>query len=464
MTREKLSEVSKDDLIEIILLLVSEIKQLRKENEKLKVENEDLKGKLGLPRKDSENSSIPPALDKKPKIEKAECRKMGPPVGHTGVKRENKREPDVVIFEKIKRCKGCGSEIESNSERYESHIIYEMPPIKLVVIEIRRQRDSCNICGREIIADNPVGIRENQVFGLNFEIFLTMMKERYNVSYEKVKELVKDLCNENISDGLIDNIRERVSNGLKGEYEGIKEDIRKSEVVGCDETGWRVEGKNGWMWIFQNKNASYYKIDEHRSSEVVKEVLGEKYDGTIVSDFFSAYGLIESKKKQKCLAHLLRDINYGEEVEEGSETFSKEIKEVIKSAIELSKERENIIEETYKEKAIDIEKRFSNCLEKEVTLKVNERLKKRLIKHREEIFPFLYDSKIPFDNNASEQDIRKIVIKRKVSNGSRSMEGAKRTAIIYSVIETIRKRGGDVLEELRKLLGVKSNIAVLQPT
>jgi hypothetical protein len=225
-----------------------------------------------------------------------------------------------------------------------------------------------------------------------------------------------------------------------------------------------VEGKNGWMWIFQNENASYYKIDEHRSSKVVKEVLGEKYDGTIISDFFSAYGLIESKKKQKCLAHLLRDLNYGEQVEEGEETFSKEVKEVIKSAIELSKERDNIMEEEYKERTEKIEKRFSDCLKEEVNLKVNKRLKKRLVKHREEIFPFLYDSRIPFDNNASERDIRKIVVKRKVSNGSRSMEGAKRTAIINSVIETIRKRGGDLLEELRKLLGVKSNIAVLQPT
>lgn len=457
LTREKLSEISKDDLIGIILLLVSEIKRLSKENEELKC-------RMGLPVKDSKNASIPPSLDKKPNRERVECRKKGPPVGHTGVKRENKRKPDIVIFERVKRCKWCECEVNSNSERYESHTIYEIPPIKLVAIEIRRQKGVCSMCGKEVIADNPEGVRDNQVFGSNFEIFLTMMNERYNIPYEKLKVLVEDLSGESISDGLIDNTRERICSKLKGEYDLIKEYIRNSKVVGCDETGWRVEGKNDWMWIFRNETASYYKIDEHRSSEVVKGVLGEEYDGTVISDFYSAYEPITAGKKQKCLAHLLRDLKYGEQVEEGQETFSREVKEVVISAIELSKEREGMKEEEYEEQIKKIEERFSNCLEKEISLKVNVRLKKRLVKHRSEIFPFLYDSKIPFDNNGSERDIRKIVVKRKISNGSRSMEGAKRTAIINSVIETIRKRGGDVLEELKRLLAVKGNLSIPQPT
>lgn len=90
---------------------------------------------------------------------------------------------------------------------------------------------------------------------------------------------------------------EQAQNGL-GLYEEIKEKIRHSPYVNGDETGWRVEGENWWLWVFTNKATTLYQIDKTRSSKVVRNVLGKKYQGILSSDFYSAYNELKALAKQ----------------------------------------------------------------------------------------------------------------------------------------------------------------------
>jgi transposase len=298
------------------------------------------------------------------------------------------------------------------------------------------------------------------VFGPQLELFVSLLHHRYHIPQERIQEFLREVLGEEVSDGAIENILARVSQGLEGEYDRLGEEIEDQAVVGADETGWRVAGDNWWLWIFQNAEVSYYTIDEHRSSAVVKGVLGEKFAGTLISDFYSAYGPVVAGSKQKCLAHLLRDIEYGVEAEAGVEDFSQTLKGIFQEAIGLGKRREGLGEEEYQKEVQRLEERLDKALGRKVQTEWNRKLQQRLRKHREELFVFLYDPAVPADNNGSERGIRQLVIHRKISNGSRSEGGAKRIVILASVIETLRKGGGDWVGGLQRLLGFEEGWAM----
>jgi transposase len=366
----------------------------------------------------------------------------------------------VVIFERVEQCPHCGTEIDSDSESYSSHWVYELPPLSVWRVEIRRQRTTCPHCQRTVTAPNPPGIRDRQVFGPQLELFVSLLHHRYHIPQERIQEFLREVLGEEVSDGAIEHILSRVSQQLEGEYDRLGDEIEAQAVVGVDETGWRVGGDNWWLWIFQNAEVSYYTIDEHRSSGVVQGVLGEEFGGTLVSDFYSAYGPVVAESKQKCLSHLLRDIEYGVEVEVGEEDFSARLKEIFQEAIRLGKGREEWGEAEYQQEVQRLEARLDEVLRREVQTEWNRKLQQRLRKHREELFVFLYDPAVPADNNGSERGIRQLVIHRKISNGSRSERGAKRIVILASVIETVRKGGGDLVGGLQRLLGFEGGWAL----
>jgi hypothetical protein len=193
---------------------------------------------------------------------------------------------------------------------------------------------------------------------------------------------------------------------------------------------------------------------------VVKGVLGEAFGGTLVSDFYSAYGPVVAGSKQKCLAHLLRDLEYGVEAEAGVEDFSQTLKGIFQEAMHLGKRREELEEAKYQKEVQRLEERLDKALQRQVETEWNRKLQQRLIKHREELLVFLYDPAVPATNNGSERGIRPLVIHRKISNGSRSEGGAKRIVILASVIETVRKGGGDLIGGLQRLLGFEGNWAL----
>ena len=91
-------------------------------------------------------------------------------------------------------------------------------------------------------------------------------------------------------------------------YEGIKQSIRHAPYINADETGWRVNGGNHWLWIFTNKDAALYHIDESRGGKVPTTILGEKYEGVLGCDFYPAYNELVARLKQRCLGHLLSEI------------------------------------------------------------------------------------------------------------------------------------------------------------
>jgi transposase len=229
---------------------------------------------------------------------------------------------------------------------------------------------------------------------------------------------------------------ESVRTSASSIYEQIRKRIESSTVVGADETGLNINGKQHWKWSFQTDSLTYVYPDASRGKVAIdKHFPNGLPNSWLVTDRHSSYFNMKVKGNQICLAHLLRELTYLEELEP-QEPWPKEMKNLLREAIHKRKredwgkiDREKII------------KRFEKliygalkCVNREI-----ENLRKSLIKHQDNVFRFLFYPKIPYDNNASERSIRPMKLKQKVSGAFRSFQGAVTYAVIHSIADTARK-------------------------
>jgi len=216
-----------------------------------------------------------------------------------------------------------------------------------------------------------------------------------------------------------------------------------------DETGWKVNGENFWLWNFVNGKVALFRIEEKRASEVVKDTLGKKYDGILSSDFYSAYNdKIKAKGKQKCLVHLLREVKNIEEKNEFNEDaqeglLCQKLKEALKDAIKIWNEfqrEEKSMQDLKAVKEVTAQK-LIEVISSPSENKDIQRLKKRLIKHEDELLTFLDHPEIEPTNNRSERALRASVIMRKITFGNRSTTGVRNHQVIMSILQTASLHG-----------------------
>jgi transposase len=445
MNREQLKLLSQEELIEIILSLQVEIEQLRARVQEL----EEL---IFRPRKTPENSHLPPSLGRKGDIKpKAEGKKPGAKLGHEGKSRK-RSEPDFIIECKVEHCNGCGANLSKLAQREmgRSQVI-ELPPVKPIIVEAIRYEVCCPWCGKQQMAEYPEGIETYQVFGNRLLSLVAYLHHIHHVGYFRLKEVLRDIFGLEISVGALVNAVTRSGRLLEDRTEAILEVLRNSRVIGSDETGARVKGRNWWEWVFNTKDVSYHVIAPSRSSGVIEEVMGETEVDVWLSDLYSAQQKARSKQKQICLAHQIRDLKYVMEAERS--LFAFKMLRLFKRAIGLKKARERITEYCYWHQVEEIEAGCDKLLKERYRGKESERLRKRYVKHRDKLFVGLYREDVPLVNNDCERSLRNSVIHRKVSYGFRSEFGAKVYERVATVIGTARRQGQEVLTTLQGLMG-----------
>jgi hypothetical protein len=283
------------------------------------------------------------------------------------------------------------------------------------------------------------------------------MRFRLNLPWSKILEWLKEIVGESISMGTLKKIFDELKNVLKNEYNEINENIRKSEIVGADETGIHLNGKKWWLHVYRTDKETLFTHSKRRNHEVPQSILGEDFSGILVSDFFGAYNkrfFPKAKGFQKCIgAHGLRKILYAIECEKGKSDYGVRLLNIVLDAIYLKK---YFIFETeeYKKERKSIEERLTEILsEKKELLPESAKLKKLFTRYRYDLFPFLRYENLPPDNNGSERDIRDLVIVRKISGAYRSEEGLENLTVVKSVISTAIKCGEKFVEKIRDAFG-----------
>ena len=375
-----------DEMQKVMAAAEAEIEKVRGENVELKEENNTLRHEL----KEMMGKIFKPQV--KPRND-ANHPKRGAPCGHRGNSRRRPEEISEFIDIYPEKCDRCGGQVNGYPNTFDEHVIEDIE-IKKRVTCYRFHYGYCKRCQKvvypqkeEIPANDRIGTEARAVGGYLRHLGLT---------YRKTASIFKGIFGLELTHpSFMAFNAEQAQNGVSI-YEGIKQQVRHSPCVNADETGWRVNGQNHWLWVFTNKDAALYLIDKSRGSKVVGNVLGEKYEGVLTTDFYSSYNKLKAKAKQRCLAHLLREIKEVEEKDKLAPDsidgrFCEELKAVFKQTIDAWNEYRRgmkVFQDLVKEKGWAIS-RLVELLLWPIKHKDTRRLRRRIIRHNQELFTFL---------------------------------------------------------------------------
>src|SRR3989344_7265606 len=310
-TPQELKELSKRNLIRIIISQGEEI--------------EELKRRLLA----YENAHTPPSQQRKyPEREKSN-NKVGAPKGHEGTTRPTP-EPNRFKELKLKRCPDCGK-LLGRPRFIKKKIIEDIPePQSLVITEFTIPHYFCVHCNAEVIPSHPDLPGEGR-FGPNLQAEITLMKYEDRLPHRKIADALNRRYGLSLVPATILDITRRVSDKLQAVYEAIKEEVKTSKQVVADDTGLKVQGKNFWLWTFVSLTSTLFLIRKSRGQEPIKEALG-KYKGIVTCDGWAPYNKVV-KIIRRCWAHILRESKwYAEKYEEQAEIVYKGLCKLYKQA------------------------------------------------------------------------------------------------------------------------------------
>lgn len=353
-------------------------------------------------------------------------------------------------------CPECGGVVAEDSVRAQYQ--EDIPrPIETVITQFNVHIGHCTDCAAHIQGRHPEQISDALgaaavQLGANILGLAAELKHDLGVSYGKVARFL------HLTFGLVANKSEfaradqRLAQGFAPTYAHLQTQLRQSEVAHVDETGWKVGGHSAWLWVFTNKQLSVYAIDPHRDHTVVERILGQDFDGILVSDCFLAYDPLQYRKS-KCAGHLLcRCRKLTESGNPSAVRFSEQVASLLRGALKLKERKSTMSTHGYRVACGRLEAAFDNLLARHYRQADILRFAKLLRRQRTYLFTFLYVDAVDPTNNQAERELRPAVIIRKTNGCNRSPKGAATHAILSSVIRTARKHGQDFVGLTRHML------------
>ena len=467
--------------------LTRRVQELQAELERLRLEQGEVAG--GEVRRDSHNSSLPPSSDP-PGVKAAQSvrrtrslrrktgRRVGGQTGHKGATLRQVEFPDRLRVHAPRRCRQCQSPLaDSAVVGYSRRQIFDLPRAALEVTEHWAQVKRCDTCGARTKARFPTGVSAPAQYGERVRAVATYLHKYQLLPFARTSEAMRDLFGCAISPGTVHTTRHRCASKLVGVEEQIKAGLRAAEVLGADETGLRVAGRGHWIHVARTDGLTHYGYDTRRG-KMAMEAIGilPQFKGVCVRDGWMAYDEYRRAEHALCNVHLLRELVYVEEVAAEQQQWTRPLAKLllgIKAEVERAKGRgeKKLSEEHLSLFTARYDRLVRRAARLNPTPKVTKpdavtkrykvvRVKRRdpasplvyrLQTRREQVLRFMTDFRVPFDNNASERDIRMVKLQQKIGGCFRTPEGAEAFCRIRSYLSSARKQGHSVLTALERV-------------
>lgn len=364
--------------------------------------------------------------------------------------------PTQEIVYACSHCPDCGRTLAGGSE-YSRRQVIELPEIKVQITDHVLVSRYCGVCQKSCRPE--VDLSEETVgrsrFGQQIHAFIAYLRQVGRLPIRTISLLLSGFCHLKISDGEVVGMLSSVATLGKTTYDSLQAILRASPFVHGDETGWRENGQNGYLWSFSTPSVCYFTYPKSRSGQIVMEVLGEKYKGVVVSDFYGGYNS-HLGFHQRCWVHLLRDVHEltRKFPTDGVMNWAKQLRELYDRAKACGcplfqsddpHEREDRAFGFQSELVSLVRGYKGTGLPQSV-------LCERLLRFANQMFSFVWCVGCPSENNAAERSIRPRVIARKISGGTRSEAGSATMAILSSLFTTWQLQGKEGLSACRQML------------
>jgi transposase len=419
-----------------------------------------LEAKLNEPPKNPDNSSLPPSKGQKPnKPEKVS--RVGPRQGSLGRKgggRPLACDPDETVTAKPVACAHCQAVLTDADQvlhgRYDK---IDLPVVRPMVTRVERYAGHCPCCSGVTLAAIPAGLEDGSPFNVNIMALALYLRFTHAISYRRLSQLFLHLYALQISEGALDAMLQRAKPCFDSEVMAILARLRRSRIIGSDETSVRIDGRTHWNWVFQNDQVVIHVVRNSRAASVVTETMAGHRPSIWVSDLYGAQQG-HADLWQVCLAHQLRDCKYA--IEAGDTIFAPQMKALLLRAVVLARRRKTLAESTRRSHLRRLDHALDAIMVLAPTNQHGKRLRKRYGKVRSHLFTFLEHPDAPPDNNGSERELRPTATYRKVTGGFRSKWGADLFAGVRSVVGTAARQGKNAYQAICAVLDGES---VIQP-
>jgi transposase len=432
--------------------LKQEFERLKQENERLRDENKLLKLQLdefkqkffkkNTPKPEEDQPSHPP-------------KKRGAPLGHQGKTRPVPDHFDQQVDVELCQCPECGGKDLSACNRHEDHYQEDIVLPQVKVTRFRHHYYWCRGC-HQIVCGVGNGELPGSYIGPVAKSLASFLHYQMKLPYRKIRLLFRDVFHMTFTPSAAPGFDRQIRCRGDPLYQNMLQSLPAQRYVHADETGWRNEGVNHWLWCFIAKGYALYRIDRSRSGKVVTAVLGKRYAGTLISDFLGAYNRIRCRK-QRCLVHLLRLIKKWLVYFAGDRKrrrYFETLKSLVKSIILLSKQYANGRPRNFVARKADLLARLRKNLNLRLGHPRADKFIRKLSAKRNQLVACLDFPEVCAHNNIAERCLRDNVIMRKITFGNRSFKhsGQRNHEVIMSLIQTARMQNLNPLTFLHTLL------------
>jgi len=430
-------ELTREELISIIL-------ELRERVAVLENENAELRAKLGIG--GGSNPSTPEWV----KANRAE-RRAAERAERKKRKQSFARKCDIATREvrhAVENCPDCGRKLSGGWVVSKRQTI-EIPQTPIEITDHVLIARTCGVCGKVHIpklgaADGVIGKCR---VGPRLMSLIATLAIAKRMPLRSIQKFLQGLYGVHISLGEIMEILHKVAAFAGQTVQWILRSIRGSPHAHGDETGWREDGINGYLWSLSTPELRYFHFDRSRAGAVAQKLLGLCFGGVLVCDFYGGYNFYDGPI-QRCWVHFLRDLKKLAEAHLDDEN----VREWVESVRSLYKVAKKIARRGFIE---PVRVKFRQQLEAKLMSVAQPYLKdksapqrvlaERIERHLGELFTFVEYPGCPSGNNAAERAIRPAVIARKVSGGTRSENGSRTRTTLMSVFGTWTLQGKDLL-------------------
>ena len=313
--------------------------------------------------------------------------------------------------------------------------IMDLPEKPIRVFEHRTIKQYCADCAQLVWKDVAL---PHGIYGPRLQSLAAMLKN-LTISHEKIADLFRELGAPSFSSATVQEIAGRFAGRLKGHYESFLEQLRKAPFAHLDETGFRRDGQNGYIWGAFTKRIAILKAEISRARLHITTLM-QGFRGVVVTDGYNAYD--EFPVRQRCWSHLMRDFKDCAEDNVEIEVQYQRAEQLYERLKEMNTgpPDENAIAQARWELQDIV-----TCLK---TIKGATKLATLIENGGDDWFTALYSEGVPLTNNLAERELRPIVLLRKTIGCYRNEKGKNWIDIAVSVIQTWKLQGINVFQQL----------------
>lgn len=455
-----------DDLYAQLQTALQRIEQLEREKAQLEVELKQLHRhpfKGNRSKKDAKRKEGAKPADKK--------KKRGAPVGHPPWTRSTPKHIDRTVQVPAPReCPHCECrDLKPCAERTQ-HLqedIVLCPKTQVTCFD--HQQAWCPGCRRAVQQAAP-GEMMGSYIGPVAKSTSTFLRHGIGLSYRNVQKIFTHIFGLSMVPASVVGFDRAATRRAEDLYTDLHQKIQASAYLHADETSWRIDGKNAWLWYAGHELLAYFHIDFHRSGQAAQRVIGPSFNGVLNTDDYGAYNPISAQARQSCLAHPLRlardelkalEDNPKAEADIASRTFLENVMSFLKECCDIGcrlRQRHQTRRQGQRLKA-KLTRRLNKLCRISLAWPAAEGLRTRLIKQKRRLFTFVDHPEVQPTNNQAEQSLRRSVILRKVTFGNRSEAGAHSHSVLSSLLTTAIRQQRDSRQAFQELLTQPTAIA-----